>query len=88
MPEIAGLAKNVVYDSAASTYLYRFDVFPVMERLLGEGRIVFGTDYPLLRQRVFLDRVLASGVSESLLPDLLGGTAARVFNLDEKVTRL
>jgi predicted TIM-barrel fold metal-dependent hydrolase len=82
MPEVAALTKNVVYDSAASTYLYRFDVFPVVARLLGEGRMMFGTDYPLLRQDAFRRRVEAAGVPEQALPGLLGETAARVFGLD------
>jgi len=86
MPEVALLTRNVTYDSAASTYLYRFDVFPVVDRLLGENRIIFGTDYPLLKQRPFLNRVLESGVCAESLPALLGETAIRVFNLDGKGT--
>jgi len=81
MPEVAVLTANVTYDSAASTYLYGFDVFPVVERLIGERRAMFGTDFPLLKQRAFLDRVLRSGVPEDSLPGLLGGTANRVFGL-------
>ncbi len=84
MPEVARLTANVVYDSAASTYLYGFDVFPVVERLIGDGRVMFGTDFPLLKQRVFLDRVLRSGLSESSVPSLLGGTARAVFRLGEE----
>ncbi len=81
MPEVARLTANVTYDSAASTYLYRFDVFPVANRLIGEGRAMFGTDFPLLKQGVFLDRVLRSGLAETALPGLLGATADRVFGL-------
>ncbi len=84
MPEVARLTANVVYDSAASTYLYGFDVFPVVERLIGNGRAMFGTDFPLLKQRVFLDRVLRSGLSESSMPALLGGTATDVFRLGQE----
>lgn len=81
MPEVARLTANVTYDSAASTYLYHFDVFPVADRLIGEGRAMLGTDFPLLKQHVFLDRVQRSGLSETSLPGLLGGTAKRVFRL-------
>ncbi len=83
MPEVARLTANVVYDSAASTYLFRFDVFPVVERLVGAGKALFGTDFPLLRQRAFLDRLLGSGIQEHALPDLLGGNASRTFRLHE-----
>ncbi len=87
MPEVAELTKNVVYDSAASTYLYRWDVFPVVERLIGNGRVLFGTDYPLLKQRPFLKRVLGSGLDDSVLPGLLGGAAASTFGLTAGGTR-
>lgn len=83
MPEVAELTRNVVYDSAASTFLYRFEIFPVVERLLGQARIVFGTDYPLLKQRAFLNKTLASGMPESALPDVLGGAARRVFGIGQ-----
>lgn len=81
MPEIAGLTENVVYDSAASTYLYTRNIFPVVERLVGSRRIVFGSDYPLLNQKRFLARTMASGLGEGVRGDVLGGTAARVFKL-------
>lgn len=84
MPEVARICQNVVYDSAASTYLYRWDVFPVVERLVGSGRILFGTDYPLLKQTTFLKRTLASGITPEALPSVLSRNAAAVFGLTMK----
>ncbi|MGB3328798.1 MAG: amidohydrolase family protein [Thermomicrobiales bacterium] len=81
MPEIATAARNVVYDSAASTYLYRFDIFPTVERLLGAGRILFGSDYPVLKQSTFLQRTLESGLADAALPDVLARNAIRTFRL-------
>ena len=81
MPEVAEATRNVVYDSAASTYLYDFRVFGEIERLAGADRIIMGTDYPLLKQRPFLRRSRESGVSEQGLLHVLGGTAVRTFGL-------
>ena len=81
MPEIARLTANVIYDSAASTYLYTRDIFPVAERLVGSGRIVFGSDYPLLNQKRFLNRTLSSLLNGAAWSDVLGGNADRVFKL-------
>ena len=81
MPEVARLTKNVIYDSAASTYLYIRDIFPVAERLVGSGRIVFGSDYPLLNQKRFLNRTIASSLREEAWGDVFGGNADRVFKL-------
>jgi uncharacterized protein len=84
MPEVAALTQNVTYDTAASTYLYRFDVFPAVERLIGHGRVALGSDYPLLKQTAFLKRVLDSGLPDDAIRGVLGETAARVYRLDDR----
>lgn len=81
MPEIAAITQNVVYDSAASTYLYRFDIFPAVTRIVGAHRVLFASDYPLLKQARFRKRVLAAGLETADLPAIMGGNAARVFEL-------
>ncbi|MGN6031654.1 MAG: amidohydrolase family protein [Thermomicrobiales bacterium] len=81
MPEVAAAARNVVYDSAASTYLYRFEIFPAVERLIGSGRILFGSDFPVLKQAAFLRKTLGSGLSPAALGDVLHDNAVRTFRL-------
>ena len=81
MPEVARLTANVVYDSAASTYLYTRNVFPVVERLVGSTRMVFGSDYPLLSQKRFLNRTMTSSLSDAGIADILGNNADRIFRL-------
>ena len=85
MPEVRALTRNVVYDTAASTYLYDFAIFPLVARLAGPERILFGSDYPVLGQRRFLERVLASGIAANDLPAILAGNAIRCFDLSERV---
>jgi predicted TIM-barrel fold metal-dependent hydrolase len=82
MPEIREACRNVYYDTAASTYLYTFDIFPVAARLVGADRILWGTDYPLLSQAKFLARVRESGLSDEELSAILGGNAARLLHID------
>lgn len=86
MPEIRGLARNVTYDTSASTYLYDFSIFPALEQIIGADRILFGSDYPVLAQKRFLARVLESGVCDDALPAILSGNARRVYGLAEEVT--
>lgn len=81
MPEVAALTGNVVYDSAASTYLYRFDIFPAVLSLVGSERVLFASDYPVLTQPRFLRRVRSAGIPPSALGEVLGGNAERVFRL-------
>lgn len=82
MPEVREALKNVYYDTAASTYLYNFDVFPVVASIVGAHRILWGTDYPLLSQAKFLKRVRNCGLSPEELTGVLGGNAARLLRLE------
>ncbi|HEX8600199.1 MAG TPA: amidohydrolase family protein [Chloroflexia bacterium] len=81
MPEVRETLRNVYYDSAASTYLYNFDIFPIAAQLVGTERILWGTDFPLLSQAKFLKRVRSSGLSDEQLDAVLGGNAARLLRL-------
>jgi predicted TIM-barrel fold metal-dependent hydrolase len=81
MPEVRDDLRNVYYDSAASTYLYRFDIFPVVSRITGADRILWGTDYPLLSQARMLERVRKCGLAKEELEAVLGGNAARLLRL-------
>jgi uncharacterized protein len=85
MPEVRQLAANVIYDSAASTYLYDFTIFLQALSLVGPQKIVFGTDYPLLKQHRFLKRVRAlPWPDDSALNQILSGTAEAVFGFAER----
>jgi uncharacterized protein len=83
MPEVYEATRNVYYDTAASTYLYRFDIFPAAVQLVGLERILWGTDYPLLSQAKFLKRVRESGLDDEQLAAVLGGNAERLLRLQQ-----
>ncbi len=79
MPEIAAATRNVWYDSAASTYLYDFAVFRHVAAIVGPERVLWGTDYPLLRPGPFLRHTRAVGLDEAALAAILGENARRLF---------
>jgi len=79
MPEVASQLKGVHYDSAATTYLYHFDVFRIAAEICGADRVLFATDYPLLRQGPFLQRVRALGLPEPAQALILGQNAVRLI---------
>lgn len=83
MPEVASLAHQVVYDTAASTYLYRFTVFRAVIDIVGPERVLLASDYPVLRQDRFLKRVRGAGLHDEEVTAVLGGNAVRVYRLPE-----
>src|SRR5689334_20734375 len=81
MPEIQRITANVWYDTAATVYLYRQDVFPIVANLVGVERILFASDYGLLRQRRIIDHIKQSGLDEDALLKVLGENARNLLGL-------
>jgi uncharacterized protein len=83
MPEIQRITANVWYDTAATIYLYQQHIFPVVASLVGAGRILFASDYGLLRQQRVIDHIRQSGLSTEALEMILGGNAQRLLGLPQ-----
>lgn len=81
MPEIQRITANVWYDTAATVYLYRQDIFPVAVQLVGADRILFASDYGLLRQRRVIDHIAHSGLDAGAVEKILGGNAQKLLGL-------
>ncbi|QBD81268.1 amidohydrolase [Ktedonosporobacter rubrisoli] len=79
MPEIQRITANVWYDTAATIYLYRDTIFPVVSRLVGADRILFASDYALLRQRRIIKHIQQAGLDEQALELILGKNAQRLL---------
>ncbi len=82
MPEVAKALKNVYFDSAASPFLYRPEVFLKVMDLVGVEKILFGTDYPLIQQKRLLDQIDGLALSPNKRELILSGNAQRVLGLD------
>jgi uncharacterized protein len=82
MPEVARLTRNVVYDSAATTYLYRFPVFRTAIELVGSRRVMFASDFPVLGQERLKKRVERLALAEDTRRLIMGENAHRVFRID------
>lgn len=81
MPEVPKALRNVYFDTAASPFLYRPEVFSQVASLVGADRILLGTDYPLLSHQRLLDQVANSGLDEAAKEAILGGNVARLLAL-------
>ncbi len=79
MPEVPDAIRNVYFDSAASPFLYRPDVYKTAARLIGEDRIMFASDYPLMPVARALQHVDEAGLDTETRSAILSGTAAGLF---------
>ena len=81
MPEIKKITKNVFYDTAASPLLYHHHIYDVAVKIVGEERILFGSDFPLLTPRRYFKEMKMAIASEEILTKLKGKNARRLFGL-------
>ena len=84
MPEMRQALQHVSFDTAASPFLYEPRVFETVSRLIGPEKILFGTDFPLIRQERLLQQVTEAELSEEAKALILGGNAARLLELDAR----
>jgi predicted TIM-barrel fold metal-dependent hydrolase len=82
MPEIAELCRRLWFDTAAGPFLYRPTAYRAVADLVGAGRMLFGSDYPLLQAERYFAAFDAAGLGESERRMLTGGTAAALLALD------
>lgn len=84
MPEVETATVNLAYDSAASTYLYDHRVFETVVSIVGEERVLWASDYPVLKQGPLLRKVRGRCWSSgTALPRVLGENAISVYGLEE-----
>lgn len=72
MPEIAEAMKNVYYDTAASPYLYSKKIYRIVGEIVGPERILFGSDFPLVRPQRYFQELEESGLSIEDRQKILG----------------
>jgi predicted TIM-barrel fold metal-dependent hydrolase len=81
MPEVRKALENVYFDTAASSFLYRPEIYRCVSQLAGADRILFGSDYPLLPASRLLREIDAAGLSEEDRAEILSGNARRLLGI-------
>jgi len=84
MPEVAGALANVFFDTAATVFLYRPEVFEQVSYMIGSDKILFGTDYPLMHQSRVLAQVQSARLPEEDKAKILGVNAQKLLYWDER----
>jgi hypothetical protein len=84
MPEVKTALKNVYFDTAASPFLYTPQVYGQVAQLVGDDKILFGSDYPLIPPRRFLKEIAALDLPEKTKRKILAGNAKKLLGLPDK----
>ena len=81
MPEVRDVLSNVYFDTAASPFLYRRDIFPAVVGLTGPEKVLFGTDFPLIQHERLLEQVRGTALAEDAKARIMGGNAKGLLRL-------
>ena len=72
---------HIYYDTAASPFVYSDSIYGVAIRVAGCGRILFGSDYPLLSPERYFAEFERAGLSKSEIDAIAGENAANIFRI-------
>lgn len=81
MPEVRETLKNVYYDTAASPYLYRSEIYSAALKIIEADKIVFGSDYPLLGVERYMKSIESIIISQDDRDKVLSGNAKRILRI-------
>jgi hypothetical protein len=72
---------NIYYDTAASPFVYREDIYRIATDIAGSGSILFGSDYPLISPKRYFMEFIGAGLSQQDIDAISGENAARIFRV-------
>jgi predicted TIM-barrel fold metal-dependent hydrolase len=78
--EVKDVFKNVWFDTAASPYLYTPDIYRIAGETIGFEKILFGSDYPLLKPQRYFKEMESGGLSPGSLEQVKGLNAAKLLS--------
>jgi len=85
MPEVAKVMANVYYDTAASPFVFSSRIYAIVSEIVGAGKILFGSDFPLLSPRRYFRELDESRLSEGDRQKILGLNIAALLQLPPPV---
>lgn len=79
MPEIRNVLSRTYLDTAAAPFLYDPRIYDIACRIMGPGKILFGSDYPLLGMSRYLKDLERTEIEQSVREAILGGNTERLL---------
>ena len=81
MPEVAEAFANTFFDTAATPFLYKPQIFQHVADIVGSDKILFGSDYPLLSPKRIIDQLESVNFSQEDKARILGGNAQGLLSI-------
>jgi predicted TIM-barrel fold metal-dependent hydrolase len=79
--EVKQSLSRVYFDTAASPFLYDAEIYSCARNLIGVDKILFGTDYPLLKPERYFKELDMVGLSSAERNSICGQNAAGLLKL-------
>ena len=80
--EVKEIFRKVWFDTAASPYLYTPDIYRIAGETIGVERILFGSDFPLLKPQRYFKEMESAGLDPRSMEQIKGSNAARLLSLN------
>lgn len=79
--EVKEALSNAYFDTAASPFLYNPAIYNMAIQIMGAEKILFGTDFPLLKPSRYFKEFKAAGLSESDQKKICGENAQHLLGI-------
>lgn len=79
--EIKKLLENVWFDTAASPFLYNAEIYKIAGSIMGYEKILFGTDYPLIKPNRYFKELESSGIAPENIEKIKVENASNLLRL-------
>ena len=79
--EVGKYLKNVYFDTAASPLLYYPQIYQIAVRIVGQNKILFGSDFPLLKPSQYFNEFEEAGLSKDEIESICANNAASLIML-------
>lgn len=79
--EVRETLTNVWIDTAASPFLYDPAIYRHAIDIIGKEKILFGSDYPLIKPLRYFKELRQAGLTDEEFSDICGGNAAELLGL-------
>jgi len=77
--EVVKVLENVWFDTAASPFLYRPEMYRIAGEVVGFDKILFGSDYPLLKPQRYFKEMEAAELTTDQMDRIMGLNARNLL---------